>query len=139
MSSWTFSPAPPSTRLYLTIGQMFLAAVYLGLLIFSIANKGWWMNLCFPTGFGIGAAFATNILGSRYLVRYRVDSSSRLGRLKVVVLKWLKILVEFVMMGLWTTTFVCMLLPKGKDFKYAFVKPPYGTWDAATALACIQM
>lgn len=97
------------------------------------------MSLNFPIGFGVGSSFATTILSSRHIVRYRVDSSSRLGRVKVVAFKWFKILVEVLMIGLWTTTFVCMLLPKGKDFKYAFVRPPYTTWAAGVVIACAEM
>ena len=53
-------------------------------------------------------------------------------------LKWLRVIVEALMMAMWTATFVTMLLPKGKDFRFAFKQPPYGTWDAAVGIASIE-
>jgi len=139
MASWGIRTIVPLTRLHLIIGQLFLAALYLGLLIYSVIHKGWWLNVSFPCGFGIGTSLATAALSLSHLITYSVNSSSRSGRVKATVLKGLKILVEFLILGLWTTTFVCMLLPKGRDFRHAFDKPPYGTWDAGAAVACVQM
>lgn len=97
------------------------------------------MNLSFPAGFGCTASIMTIVLSFGNILRYHVNASSRANRVAVMAAKWFKILLEVVMMGLWTTAFICMLLPKGKDFRFAFVKPPYGTWDGAAAVSCVQM
>lgn len=139
MASWGIRTIVPSTRLLLLIGQLFFAALYLGLLIYSVVHKGWWSNVSFPFGFGIGSSIATATLSLSHFLTYSVNSSTRSGRFKATVFKALRILVELLILGLWTTTFVCMLLPKGKDFRHAFDKPPYGTWGAGAAVAFVQM
>lgn len=41
-------------------------------------------------------------------------------------------------MSAWIAVFVTMWLPKGKDFKALFVKPPYGVWITANILAAFS-
>ena len=49
------------------------------------------------------------------------------------------VLIEVVFVGLWCASFVCMLLPKGKDFKKLFVRPQYEMWDVGVAMAICEM
>lgn len=42
-------------------------------------------------------------------------------------------------MGLWTATFVTMILPKGKDYRHALETPPYAPWNVAIFLAALEM
>ena len=39
---------------------------------------------------------------------------------------------EWLILGLWTATFITMLMPKGKNYRRLFEKPPYAEfWIAA--------
>ena len=51
----------------------------------------------------------------------------------------MRVIFEFIMMALWTASFITMLLPKGKDFRLLFNKPPYVEWDVAVALAALEV
>ena len=45
---------------------------------------------------------------------------------------------ELVMMALWIASFITMLLPKGKDFRNLFDRPPHIVWDVAIAVAVVE-
>lgn len=51
----------------------------------------------------------------------------------------MRVVFEFVMMALWVAAFVTMLLPKEKDSRLLFNKPPYVEWDVAVVLAAFQV
>lgn len=51
----------------------------------------------------------------------------------------LRVLYEFLLIALWCAAFVTMLLPKGKDFRLLFDKPPYVQWDCAAVFAAIEL
>ncbi len=139
MAPCTLGAAPPSKMLYIRTVQAFVAILYLFLFLYSLAHRGWWLNLSFPTGFGVSASLLTTALGVGSHLRCRIDPSSRLGRARSMVVKSLKILTEVLMVGMWIGTFLSMLLPKGKDFRFAFVKPMYGTWCAAVVFSNVEM
>ena len=50
-----------------------------------------------------------------------------------------RVLSELIIIALWSGAFVTMLLPKGKDFRLLFQRPPFVQWDCAAVLAAIEM
>ena len=55
------------------------------------------------------------------------------------LIHFLRVLFEFFLIALWCAAFVTMLLPKGKDFRLLFHRPPYVQWDCAAVLAAIEL
>jgi len=84
----------------------------------------------------VSASLLTLILSLPTLLSQNLASTSHLGS---YILHSLRILLEFILLAFWAAAFVTMLLPKGKDFKLLFEKPPYVEWDCAVALAAIEM
>ena len=70
------------------------------------------------------------------LLKRDLSNSTAVGS---YVLRFVRVVFEFVMMALWAAAFVTMLLPKGKDFRLLFNKPPYAEWDVAVVLAAFQV
>lgn len=62
-----------------------------------------------------------------------------LTKLTAYLIHFLRVLSEFILIALWCAAFVTMLLPKGKDFRLLFHRPPYVQWDCAVALAAIEL
>ena len=54
------------------------------------------------------------------------------------LIHFLRIVSELVMMALWIAVFITMLLPKGKDFRNLFDRPPHILWDVAIAIAVVE-
>lgn len=55
------------------------------------------------------------------------------------IFTYCRIAFEALVMAVWVAAFVCMILPKGKDFRLALKTPPYVPWNVAIFLAAVQM
>lgn len=66
-------------------------------------------------------------------------STNATHSIRLHLLYYLRVVFEWVVMAFWAAAFVVMLLPKGKDYKNLFKRPPYGEWYAAVVLAAIEM
>ena len=64
---------------------------------------------------------------------------TRSTTLSTYLFHFLRVLVEFLFIALWCATFVTMLLPKGKDFRLLFHKPPYVQWYCAVVFAVTEL
>ena len=62
-----------------------------------------------------------------------------LYRLSTPIQVYLMVAVEVVVVLLWITTFITMLLRKGKNFRKLFETPPYHTWVVAAAAAVLEV
>ena len=51
----------------------------------------------------------------------------------------LVMLRELTLLAFWFATLVLMCLPKGKDYRNMFVRPPYLAWHFAVLCAVIEM
>lgn len=49
-----------------------------------------------------------------------------------------RITIDLLLAVLWSAAFICMVLPKGMDLKYALSTPPYGPWIAAIVLSTVE-
>lgn len=122
--------------LHVRILQLLLASIYLILLAYSAANRGWWLHLKSALGFGFSASLISMLTAIPNFLKYRPRITNATKALTVNILR---VCFELFLGALWGAAFVCMLLPKGKDFRYAFVRPPYGTWDAGAAVAIAEV
>lgn len=59
--------------------------------------------------------------------------------LSTYLFHFLRLLFELLLIALWCAAFVTMLLPKGKDFRLLFHRPPYVEWICAVVLAAIEL
>lgn len=59
--------------------------------------------------------------------------------LSTYLFHFVRVLVEFLLIALWCAAFVTMLLPKGKDFRLLFHRPPYVQWYCAAVFAAIEL
>ena len=58
--------------------------------------------------------------------------------LSTYLFHFIRVLVEILLITFWGAAFITMLLPKGKDFRLLFYRPPYVKWDCAVVLAAIE-
>ena len=59
--------------------------------------------------------------------------------LSTYLVHFLRVLFELILIALWCAAFVTMLLPKGKDFRLLFNRPPYVQWNCAAVFAAIEL
>ncbi|KAK3177000.1 hypothetical protein OEA41_008326 [Lepraria neglecta] len=126
----------PTYLFNVRILQVTLAFIYLILICYSGVHHGYWNNLSQPLGFGISSSMLTILISVPSLLKRDLSTSTAVGS---YVLRFMRVVFEFVMMALWAAAFVTMLLPKGKDFRLLFNKPPYAEWDIAVVLAAFQV
>lgn len=84
----------------------------------------------------VSASLLTVILTIPDILKQNFILSSTLS---THLIHFLRVLSEFFLIALWCAAFVTMLLPKGKDFRLLFHRPPYVQWDCAVALAAIEL
>ncbi|CAD6565683.1 MAG: hypothetical protein ASARMPREDX12_006719 [Alectoria sarmentosa] len=111
----------PSYLFNVRIIQVALALVYLVLLCYSGVHHGWWLNLRQPLGFGISASLLTILVAMPDILKRDFTLSNTLS---TYLVHFLRVLFEVILTALWSAAFVTMLLPKGKDFRLLFNRPP---------------
>ena len=84
----------------------------------------------------VSSAIVTMIISIPALLQYNHKTSTPIGG---YILRYWRIILEVVMIGVWTASFITMLLPKGKDYGKLFDKPPYAEWVVAAVIASLQM
>lgn len=126
----------PSYLFNVRILQVVLAVIYLILLCYCGVHHGWWLNLHQPLGFGISASLLTILIAIPDILKQDFTLKDKLS---TYLFHFLRVLFEFVLIALWCAAFVTMLLPKGKDFRLLFHRPPYVQWDCAIVLAAIEV
>ncbi|KAF6225077.1 hypothetical protein HO133_010272 [Letharia lupina] len=134
-----FKPAQiisPSYLFNVRILQVVLALIYLILLCYCGIHHGWWLNLHQPLGFGISASLLTILIAIPDILNRDFTLSNTLS---TYLFHFLRLLFELLLIALWCAAFVTMLLPKGKDFRLLFHRPPYVEWICAVVLAAIEL
>ena len=84
----------------------------------------------------VSSALVTMIISIPALLQYNHKTSTPVGGF---ILRFWRIILEFVMIAVWSASFITMLLPKGKDYRKLFNSPPYAEWDVAAVIASFQM
>ncbi|CAF9917215.1 hypothetical protein IMSHALPRED_003505 [Imshaugia aleurites] len=126
----------PSYLFNVRILQVVLAIVYLALLCYCGVHHGWWLNLHQPLGFGISASLLTILIATPDILNRDFTLPNTLS---THLFHFFRLVFEFLLIALWCAAFVTMLLPKGKDFRLLFHRPPYVQWDCAVVLAAIEL
>lgn len=126
----------PSYLFNVRILQVALALVYLVLLCYCGVHHGWWLNLHQPLSFGISASLLTILIAIPDILKRDFMLSTTLS---TYLFHFVRVLVEFLLIALWCAAFVTMLLPKGKDFRLLFHRPPYVQWYCAAVFAAIEL
>ena len=95
-----------------------------------------WINCyAFADGNAVSTSLATIIVSIASILKQNITTRTALrGHL----IHFLRIMSEFIMMALWIASFITMLLPKGKDFRVLFDKPPHIVWGVAIAIAILE-
>ncbi|KAM0795875.1 hypothetical protein BDR22DRAFT_869327 [Usnea florida] len=121
-----------SSLLRLRVLQAVLATIYVILICYSSVHRGWWLNLRRPLAFGGMATLLTYLIVPIYFsgVCYRLRLT-----LPPFLFLILRVSFELFVLIFWCATFITMLLPKGKDFRHLFTKPPYTEWYVAVVMA----
>ncbi|KAL6716908.1 hypothetical protein ACLMJK_004820 [Lecanora helva] len=130
-------PRSRKAHVLLRANQIIFALIVLIMLCYSGVHHGWWRNLGQPLGFGITASLLTLVIAIPTIFGY--TSTAVTASHRAFFLHFMRVIAEFVLIALWSATFATMLLPKGKDFKLLFERPPYAEWDVAACLSAFEM
>ena len=86
-------------------------------------------------GIAVSTALATILVSIASILKQNITTRTVVrGHL----IHFLRIVSEFIMMALWIASFITMLLPKGKDYRDLFDKPPHIVWDIAIAITILE-
>jgi len=163
----TLTPLTLTRRLTLIhILQFTSALAYLLCLLYSVLHKGWWLYTAIPLAVGrnlppflplslspsfpkplpnlsppsanqhnhaVTASVTTTLLLTLHLL------SSDLLATRPSLVHATRLLSEFIVLMLWTAVAVAMWLPKGKNFRNLFTRPPYVAWGVGSGVAVGEM
>ncbi|KAK0511757.1 hypothetical protein JMJ35_006330 [Cladonia borealis] len=115
--------------------QIIMAVIYLILICYAGVHHGYWNSLVQPLGFGISTSLATILVSIPSILKQSITTKTAV---RGHFIHFLRIISEFIMMALWIASFITMLLPKGKDFRVLFDKPPHIVWGVAIAIAILE-
>ena len=154
--------------LVVRIFEIVLALIEIILLSYSGVHHGYWNNLGSALGFGstflqllpprphssttctyshsrhtltarttVTASILTVPIAAVTLAKYN-DARATTSRHRFF-LYYMRVITEIILIAFWTAAFISMLLPKGKDYRQLFDKPPYVWWDIAILISVFQM
>ena len=84
----------------------------------------------------VSASLLTLLIAVPDILKYEFTLPDTLS---TYLIYFVRVLSDFILIALWCAASVTMLLPKGKDFRLLFDRPPYVQWDCAVVLAVIEL